>query len=150
MSNGGPEILNRLQADLANARRSQDKDRLMLLGMMISEIRNREIELRRDLTDEDAIDTIGKAVKRRREAVEMYQKASREDLSSKEAREAEMLAEYLPVQANPEQLRAAVKSAIAGGATNVGAIMAQVMPSFKGRADGKSINAMAREELSRG
>ena len=150
MTDGGPEILHRLEADLATARRSQDKDRLMLLGMMISEIRNREIELRRDLTDEDAMESVSKAVKRRREAVDMYQKASREDLASKEKKEAEMLAEYLPSQADPEELRAAIKKAIAEGAANVGAVMAQVMPSFKGRAEGKTINAMAREELARG
>ena len=57
---------------------------------------------------------------------------------------------YLPAQVNTDELRAAVRDAIAAGATNVGALMAKVMPQFKGRADGSAINAIAKEELARG
>lgn len=150
MTAGGSTLLERLQADQAAARRSQDKDRVLLLGMTISELKNREIELRRDLTDDDAVDVIRKAVKRRREAVTMYDNAARADLSAREAGEAAALEVYLPAAVDPEELRTAVRAAIQGGAANIGAVMARVMPQFKGRADGSSINAMAREELARG
>ncbi len=122
----------------------------MLLGMIISEVKNREIELRRDATDDDVSDVIRKGIKKRRESVEMYSKAGRMDLSDKERAEVSALEVYLPAQVDPEELRAAVRAAIQGGAANVGAAMAQVMPLFKGRADGSTINAIVREEFARG
>ena len=121
----------------------------MLLGVTISEARNREIELRRALTDDDVIDVIRKGIKKRRESVELYAKAGRADLADKEQSEAASLEVYLPAQVDPEELRAAVRAAIAAGATNIGAVMARVMPQFKGRAEGGTINALAREELTK-
>jgi uncharacterized protein YqeY len=146
----GTSLLARLQADQAAARREQQKERVMLLGMMVSEVKNREIELRRDVTDDDVLDVIRKGVKKRRESVDLYAKAGRADLQSKEQQEISMLEAYLPAQVDPAEVRAAVLAAITGGATNVGAVMARVMPVFKGRVDGSLINAIAREELARG
>lgn len=143
-------LLARLQADQAAARRAQDKDRVMLLGMVISELKNREIELRRDATDDDTVDVVRKGIKRRRESVDLYRKAARDDLADKEQREVSALEGYLPAQVDPEVVRAAVRAAIVGGAANVGAVMARVMPEFKGRVDGTTINAIAREEIARG
>jgi uncharacterized protein YqeY len=148
VSAGGGTLLERLQADQAAARRAQQKERVMTLGMLVSELRNRELELRRELTDEDATDVVRKGIKRRKEAVLMYEKAARADLAGKEAAEAALLEAYLPASVDPEELRGAIRAAIAGGAGNVGAVMARVMPAFKGRADGSTINAMAREELA--
>lgn len=150
MGDASESLLARLQRDQANARREQQKDRVMLLGMIISEVKNREIELRRDATDDDVSDVIRKGIKKRRESVEMYSKAGRMDLSDKERAEVSALEVYLPAQVDPEELRAAVRAAIQGGAANVGAAMAQVMPLFKGRADGSTINAIVREEFARG
>lgn len=148
MNAGHGTLLERLQADQAAARRSQDKERVLTLGMLVSELKNRELELRRELADEDAIEVVRKAIKRRKEAVVMYEKAARSDLAVKEGSEATMLEAYLPSSVDPEELRHAIRAAIAAGAANVGTVMARVMPSFKGRADGSTINAMAREELA--
>ena len=122
----------------------------MLLGMVISELKNREIELRRDATDDDTLDVVRKGIKRRRESVDLYRKAGRDDLADNEQREVTALEGYLPAQVDPEAIRASVRAAIGGGATNVGAVMARVMPEFKGRADGTTINTIVREELARG
>jgi uncharacterized protein YqeY len=146
----GASLLARLQGDQAAARRDAQKDRVMLLGMIIAEVRNREIELRRPITDDDVIDVIRKGIKKRRESVEMYAKAGRSDLQEKEQAEVAALEGYLPAQVDPAEIRAAVQAAIAGGAANVGAVMARVMPAYKGRVDGGVINAIAREELTRG
>lgn len=148
MSAAHASLLERLQADQAAARRSQDKERVLTLGMLISELKNRELELRRELTEDDAVEVVRKGIKRRKEAVLMYDKASRSDLAAKEASEAAMLESYLPASVDPEELRGAIRAAIAAGASNVGTVMARVMPAFKGRADGSTINAMAREELA--
>ena len=147
MAAEGATLLARLQADQVVARKAQDKDRVMLYGMVISELKNREIELKRDATDDDTADVIRKAIKKRRESVDLYRKAGRNDLADKEQSEVNALETYLPAQVDPEAIRTAVKAAIAGGAANVGAVMGRVMPEFKGRADGNTINAIVREEL---
>lgn len=121
----------------------------MLLGMVIAEVKNREIELRRDVTDDDVIDVVRKGIKKRRESVELYGKAGRADLQEKEQHEVMLLEAYLPAQVDPAEVRAAVEAAIAAGAANIGAVMARVMPAYKGRVDGSVINAMAREALAR-
>jgi uncharacterized protein YqeY len=146
----GVTLLARLQTDQASARRAQEKERVLLLGMVISEIRNREIELRRDLTEDDIIEVIRKAIKRRRESVEMYRTAGRTDLADREQQELTLLEAYLPAQLDPEIIRAAVREIIAGGAANAGAVMGKVMPRFKGQVDGSVISAIVRDELARG
>jgi len=141
-------LLARLQEDLNAARKSQDKARVLLIGSIISDARNREIELKRDLTDDDVIDVFRRGIKRRRESIEMYA-GKRDDLADKERAEVALLETYLPAAVDPEELRAAVRAAIAGGATQIGAVMGKVLPQFKGRAEGSTINAIAREELSK-
>ncbi|HWL40704.1 MAG TPA: GatB/YqeY domain-containing protein [Gemmatimonadaceae bacterium] len=143
------DLLARLQGDLNAARKSQDKAGTLLLSTVISEVKNKKIELRRDPVDADVVDVIRKAIKRRRESIEMYTKGGRQDLADKEQSEAQALDKYLPAQVSDEELRAAVKAAIAGGATQIGAVMGKVLPQFKGRAEGGTINAIAREELSK-
>jgi hypothetical protein len=142
-------LLARLQQDLGAARKSGDKAGVIVIGSTISEARNREIELRRDLTDDDVIDVVRKAIKRRREAIEAYQSAAREDLAAKEKSELETLGRYVPAPVDDAEIRAAVRAAIDGGAANIGAVMGKVVPQFRGRAEGGTINAIAREELSR-
>jgi uncharacterized protein len=138
----------RLQAELTAARKAQDKAATLLLGMTLSEVKNRSIELKRDLTDNDVIDVVGKAIKKRRESVELYEKAGRNELAAQERAEATLLEKYLPPQVDPEEIRAAVRAAIAAGANNIGAVMGKVVPQFKGRAEGSAISVIVREELA--
>jgi uncharacterized protein YqeY len=142
-------LLERLQQDLGTARKARNQAAVIVLGTAISDVKNREIELRRDVTDDDVVDVIRKSIKRRREAIELYLTAKRDDLVSKERVELETLEGYLPAQVDDAEIRAAVRAALAGGATNIGAVMGRVVPQFKGRAEGSTINAIAREELSR-
>ena len=141
-------LFDTLQADLNAARKAQDKPRVLVLGTIFSDAKNRKIELRRDLTDDEVIDVIRKSIKRRRESIEMYT-GKREDLAQKERDEVAVLEVYLPASVSDDELRAAVRAAIAGGATQIGAVMGKVLPQFKGRAEGSAINAIAREELAR-
>ena len=131
------------------SRKAQAKDRTLVLGTVLANLKNREIELRRPLTDEDVVDGLRRAVKTRRESVEQYEKAGRLDLSAVEQGEITVLEEYLPADVDPEEIRAAVRIAIAGGAADIGKVMGQVMPAFRGRADGTVINQIVREELQR-
>jgi uncharacterized protein YqeY len=141
-------LLERLQQDLAAARKAGNKTGVIVLGMTISEAKNREIELKRDATDDDVVDVVRKAIKRRREAIDMYLSANRDDLVANERAELATLETYMPAPVDPEEIRKAVRAAIEGGAANIGAVMGKVVPQFKGRAEGSTINAIAREELS--
>jgi hypothetical protein len=138
-----------VHSDLNAARKSQDKSRTLLLGTTLAEIKNRRIELMRDLTDDDVTEVLRKGIKKRRESVEMYEKAGRDELAQKEAAEIRMLEEYLPPQAADDEIRGAVLDALQKGAANIGALMGSVVPAFKGRADGSRISAIAREELAK-
>jgi uncharacterized protein len=143
-------IAANLRAALSAARKAQDKDRTLVLGTILANLKNREIELRRPASDEEVADVLRKGIKIRREAVEQYTAARREDLVGNETAQIKVLDEFLPPAVDPEEIRAAVRSAIAGGAREMGKVMAQVMPKFKGRADGKVINQIVREELQAG
>jgi len=145
-----PSIGDALRAAMNAARRAQDKDRTLVLGTILANLKNREIELRRPPTDEDVIDVVRKGIKTRRESVEQYTAANRLDLAETERSQIKVLEEFLPPEIDPEEIRVAVRAAIAGGARDIGKVMGQIMPRFKGRADGKVINQIVREELQAG
>jgi hypothetical protein len=141
------ELIARLQSDLNASRKAQDKPGTLLLGTILADVKNRRIELMRDPTDDEVREVLRKGIKRRREAIEMYDKANRTDLATRERDEVTRLETYLPAAIADDEIRAAVRAAIASGATSIGALMGKVMPQFKGRADGSTINRIAREEL---
>jgi uncharacterized protein YqeY len=146
VANLGTQIQQHLNA----ARKAQDKPRTLVLGTILSAIKNREIELARAPSDDEVVEVIRRGIKTRRESVEQYQKAGRTELADLESAEITVLQGYLPPEVDPAEIRAAVKSAIEGGAKDVGKVMALVMPKFKGKADGKVINQIVREELQAG
>ena len=139
-----------LHAALTAARKSKNKDRTQLLGTVLAALKNRELEQNRPPTNEDVLEVLQKSVKTRRESVEQYVKGGREDLADQERAEIRIIEEFLPPAADPEEIRAAVRAAIAGGATDIGKVMGRVVPQFKGRADGKVIQQIVRTELSLG
>ena len=139
-----------LRTALNAARKAQDKERTLVLGTILANLKNREIELRRPASDDEVVEVLRKGIKIRREAVEQYTTASRPDLAGMESSQIKVLEEFLPPAADPEEIRAAVRQAIAGGAKDIGKVMAQVLPRYKGKADGKLINQIVREELQAG
>lgn len=145
-----PNLASTLRTALNAARKAQDKERTLVLGTILASLKNREIDLRRPATDEEVVDVLRKGIKIRREAVEQYTAAGRKDLADGESAQISVLEEFLPPAVDPEEIRAAVRSAIGGGAKDIGKVMSQVLPQYKGRADGKLINQIAREELQAG
>ena len=136
-----------MRAAMNAARKAQDKGRTLVLGTILANLKNREIELRRPATDEEVLEVLRKGVKTRRESVEQYSAANRPELAEVELAQIRVLEEFLPPAVDPEEIRGVVRAAIAGGARDVGKVMGQVLPKFKGRADGKVINQIVREEL---
>ncbi len=139
-----------LRAAMNAARKAQDKNRTLVLGTILSNLKNREIDFRRPATDDEVVDVVRKGIKIRREAVEQYTAGGRQDLVEAEQAQIRVLEEFLPPAVDSEEIRAAVRQAIAAGARDVGKVMGQVLPKYKGRADGKLINQIVREELQAG
>jgi uncharacterized protein len=143
----GPSLAETLRAAMNAARKAQDKDRTLVLGTILANLRNREIDLRRPANDDEVVDVLRKGIKLRREAIEQYRAGGRQELADTEQAQIKVLEEFLPPEVDPAEIRAAVREAIGAGAKDIGKVMSQVLPRYKGRADGKLINQIAREEL---
>jgi uncharacterized protein YqeY len=150
VSPAADSMADTLRAAMNAARKAQDKDRTLVLGTILANLKNREIDLRRPATDEEVVEVLRKGIKIRREAIEQYQAGGRTDLADAEQAQIAVLEEFLPPAVDPEEIRAAVREVIAGGAKDLGKVMGQIVPRYKGRADGKLINQIVREELQAG
>jgi uncharacterized protein YqeY len=141
-------LADRLRAAMNEARKQRDQARTLLLSTILADIKNRELELNKTPTDDETAEVLRRGVKRRRESVEAYEKAGRTERAATEAAEIKALEAFLPASLAPEEIRAAVREAIAGGAKDIGKVMGAVMPKLKGRADGSLVNTIVREELA--
>jgi uncharacterized protein len=145
------DIADRLSDEIRRAMKSGDRTRLQTLRLLATAVRNREIEVGRDLTDEDLVEVATREVKRRRESAEAFDRGSRPELAEKERAEQAVLEAYLPEQLPEEEVRAAVDEAIAAtgasGPGDLGKVMGRVMGRLKGRADGSEVNRLVRERL---
>src|SRR3569623_2275412 len=116
---GTSELQGRIQSDLNSARKAQNKNAVLLLGTILADIKNRRIEEKRELTDAEGNEVLRKGIKKRRESIEMYDKASRADLADRERAEVTALEAYLPANVSDEEIRAAIRKVIAEGATTI-------------------------------
>lgn len=142
------ELKSRIQADLNAARKERDKGRTLVLGTILSEIRNKEIDGRVDLDDEGVIQVVSKAIKQRNDASAQFRDAGRPELADQEEAQAAVLQVYLPEALSEDEVRAMVREAIAGGADQMGAVMGALMPRIRGRFDGGEANRIVRDELT--
>ena len=140
-------LQDRLRGELNASRKARNKPLTLVLGTVLADIENHHTSVLRDLTDADVIDVLRKAIKRRRESLDAFEKGGRTELAAQEREEIRVLDVYLPASVSDDELRDAVRAAIKGGATNIGAVMGKVVPQFKGRAEGSTINRITREEL---
>lgn len=140
-------LKDRLRDDLNSARKAREKLRTTVLSTFLAEIRNREIEIGGDAPDSEVESLLTTAIKRRREAAEQMRAGNREELAAKEEEEAVLLQVYLPPQLDEAEVRALVEQAIENGATDLGSVMKAVMPSVKGRFEGKELNRIVRAAL---
>lgn len=149
-------ILDKINEDYKNAVKDKDEAKRETLNMLKSAIKYREIELRasgKELTEDEIISVIQKEIKKRREAIELYEKGGRGDLVSKEKRELEILESYLPKQLSEEEIetiaREVINSIGATSPSDVGKVMKEIMPKVKGRADGNVVKKIVENLLSK-
>jgi len=143
-----------LQEELKQSMLLKDAFKTSVLRMLISAIGYSEIQkgLGYEASEEDVMSAIEKQVKQRKDSIEQYEKAGRNDLVDKEKKELELLEKYLPEQMGEEEIRNLIKEAISQtGATtmaDMGNVMGALMPKTKGKADGSLVSKIVREELS--
>ncbi len=140
-------LKDRIRHDLNESRKARDREHTELLTTTLSEIRNREIDVGHELSDDEVVGVLATAIKRRREAAEQMHAGHRDELAQKEEREAAVLQGYMPAGLTEAEVRALVREAVAGGASNLGLVMKAISPRIKGRFDGKEANRIVREEL---
>ena len=135
-----------------HAMRAGDKPRLAALRMVTAALKQHEVDTRTELTDADATAVLSKMVKQRREALEQYEQAGRDDLADKERRELAVIAEFLPQPLTDDELDARVDAAITeAGASSVrdmGRVMGVLKPRVQGRADMGAVSARVKARLS--
>jgi uncharacterized protein len=141
-------LKDRIRSDLNSARKERLRLRTTVLSTFLSEVRNREIELGTEVRDGDVEALLTTAIKRRREAADQMRAGKREELAAKEEEEAAMLQAYLPPQLGEDEVRELVRAAVRDGASDLGAVMRVVMPSVKGRFEGRELNRIVREEIA--
>lgn len=137
---------------MKTAMRAKDKDRLGTIRLMLSSIKQREIDERITLADTEILSVLDKMIKQRRDSIAQFEQAGRQDLSDKEAAEVAVIQEYLPAALSEAEIDAVIVEAItASGATSpqdIGKIMGLLKPRLQGRADMGLVSRKVKEKLS--
>jgi uncharacterized protein YqeY len=143
------ELVDRIQADIKAAMKARDSRSLGVLRMLSADLKNEAIARRRELTDDEAVQVLTRAVKQRREAAEQFARGGRQDLVDNETWEAGVVEGYLPTPLTEGELTALIDAAIAElpAGANLGQVMRVLMPKVQGRADGRQVNALVRARL---
>jgi uncharacterized protein len=146
------QIFEQIQEDTKTAMKARNTEEPTALRMLTSALKNKQIDLRRELTDEDVIDALATEAKKRREAADAYRGGGRDELADKEEREVVLVERYLPTQLSDEEAGQLVDDAIAKtGAESkrdMGKVMGIVMPQIKGRYDGTRLKDIVLSKLS--
>lgn len=145
------KIIERLAEDMKSAMKSGDKVRLNTIRQLRAQLKDAHIAKMDELTEDDAIGVLTNAAKKRKEAIEMYEKGGRPELVEQEKAELAIIRDYLPAPLGADELQRIVDAAIAAtgasGMTDLGKVMGKVMAQVKGRADGKLVQQMVRAKL---
>ena len=141
-----------LERDVKEALRARENERLQTLRMLLAEVKNKSIELGRDVDRDEFTGLVRKAIKQRQEAAQQFEQGGRPELREKEMREAALLERYLPAQASEDDVRQAIRAMVAerglSGPAAMGQVMKEMLKRFGGAADGATVSRLAREVLS--
>lgn len=146
------ETRQRILDDIKTAMKAGDKPRLATLRLMSAAVKQREVDERIDLTEDDVIALLDKMLKQRRESIDQYAKAGRDDLVAVEQTESDLIKTYLPAQLSADEISQIVDKAVSdSGAASVkdmGKVMGLVKPQMKGRADMSSVSKIIKAKLN--
>ena len=140
-----------LEADVREAMKARQRERLLTLRLLVTDLNNKGIETRADVDEATFFALVQRSIKQRRESAEMYGDGGREDLASKELREIGFLEAYLPKQVTDDEIREQIAAFVAeqslDGPAAIGTVMKEMMPRFSGGAEGSTISRLAKEIL---
>jgi uncharacterized protein YqeY len=143
--------MERLDQDMKQAMKDKAALKLSVIRMVKAAIKNEEIKKGSQLSEDDALTILTRELKQRRDSLQEFEKAGREDLAAKTREEIEILTSYLPAQLSEDEIRQIVREAIAatGAASKkeLGKVMGAIMPKVKGKADGALVQKIVSEEL---
>ncbi len=144
-------LREQIDADTKDALKAGAKDKLSTLRMLNAALKNKQIDKRRPLTEEEVIETVRSLIKQRKDSIEQFEKGGRRDLVEKETAEVAVLEVYLPQQLSREELETMVRDAVtstgAAGAKDMGKVMKALIPLVGGRADGKLVSELVKHAL---
>jgi uncharacterized protein YqeY len=139
-------LAEKIRSDMTEAMKAQEKERLSTLRMLQSAMKNEQINLGRELSDDEAMSVIRKAVKQRLDSIEQYTNAGRIELAEKERSEMGLLKTYLPPELTDEELEAALQEIVtttgAQSKKDMGKVMKEATARFKGRVDGRKLQEL--------
>ena len=145
-------LKDQLNESMKTAMKARDDLRLSAVRMVRSMVKNREIDQKKELNDQDIIEVISTLVKQRRESIRMYREGNRPDLVEKEEAELEVLLGFLPAQLSSAEIEALVDQIItetgAQGAKDMGRVMKALTPLTAGKADGKTVSDTVKQKLA--
>ncbi len=146
-------LKDRLTEEMKVAMKAKDELKLSVIRLVRSAVKNREIDQKKELDDRGTGEVIASLVKQRRESIRMFGEAGRDDLVAKEERELQVLLAFLPQQLTPEEVTELILKAIAAsgaqGPKDMGLVMKALQSQVAGRADGKMVSEMVREQLAK-
>lgn len=144
-------LKERIDQDMRTAQKSGEKLKLGLTRLLKSDIRYKEIEKGKELSEEETLEVLASAAKKHRDSIEQFRKGGREDLVKQEEDELKFILEYMPEQLSTEELGKLVEEAIAEtgaeGEKDMGKVMKALMPKVKGKADGKQVSLLVSSRL---
>jgi len=142
----------KLNQEMVKAAKAKDKWRLSALRMMKTALHNKEIDLKRGLTDAEFLQLLSSMVKQRHDSIEQFTKGGRNDLVEKEEAELKVIQEFMPQQLSETEIVAQIETAIgeasATGVKDLGKVMKILMPRLTGRADGKAVSDKVKALLT--
>lgn len=145
-------LKEKLAGDLKDAMRSRDESRKTAIRMLLTAVKNAEVAAIRQFDDAEVLGVIAKQVKQRRESIEEFKKAGRQDLVDKEMAEMRVLEAYLPAQMSRDEIVAEARKVIAElgarGPQDKGKVMGAIMPRLSARAEGRLVNEVVTELLA--
>ncbi|MRN55725.1 GatB/YqeY domain-containing protein [Paenibacillus sp. 19GGS1-52] len=144
-------LSERLNEDMKQAMKSRDKFTLSTIRMVRSTIKYLEIDLKRTLDDNEVLDILSREIKQRKDALQEFESAGRDELVASTKAEIEIIMKYLPEQLSEEEINLIVQQTIqetgASSKSEMGKVMSALMPKVKGRADGKLVNQAVQQFL---
>lgn len=144
-------LREKIAEEMRAAMKAREQARVAALRMLMTAVKNTEVEKLHELSDDEVLDVIAREAKRRRESIDAFEKAGRSDLVEKETAELHVLEAYLPDKLSDAELAALVEQAVAEtGASSpkqMGEVMKALMPKVRGRADGAQVSALVKAKL---